>query len=70
MLQLEVAERLVPGELGAVALPVLLGQVERGLFPVIVADLRKRVGARVLRTATRYDREAEFGVLLPVPVRQ
>ncbi len=68
VLHLEVAERLVPGEQRAVALPIGVRQVERRLLPLLAADVRKGVRAVIAGPAARDDGEAKLGVLLPVPV--
>ena len=68
VLHLEIPEGLVPGKLRAVPLPVRLAQVERGLLPVLAADVREGVGGVISGPAARYHREAKLGVLLPVPV--
>jgi len=69
VLQLEIAERLVPLELGAVALPVAFAEIQRGLIPVLAPDVGKRISG-IVRTSARDHGEAEFRVLLPVPVRE
>src|ERR671934_137100 len=68
VLDLEIAEWLVPGELRPVALPVRVSQVECWLLPVLAADVREGVRGVIACPAARDDREAKLGVLLPIPV--
>src|SRR5438270_4596215 len=55
-------------ELRAVALPVFFREVQRGLVPALAAEIRLRIEAGALPHAARHEREAEAGVLLPIPV--
>src|SRR3954447_1194958 len=67
-LHLEVAERLVALEHGAVARPVFGGYVERRLVPALAAEVGRGLEAGALAHAARHEGEAEALVLLPVPV--
>src|SRR2546423_7175403 len=67
VLHFEIAERLVPGEERPVALPVRLGEVQRRLFPVLVADERERIGFTFFAAAAGDAGAAKLGGLLPVP---
>src|SRR4051812_8962660 len=55
-------------ELRAVPLPVLVGQVQRRLVPPLAPEIRLRIEAGALAHAARHEREAEAGVLLPIPI--
>src|SRR3989454_7773319 len=68
-LHLEIAERLVALELGAVPLPVSLGKVERRPVPALAAEVGARIPTGPFVDVARHEGEPELGVLLPVPVR-
>src|SRR5207302_8567624 len=68
-LDLEVAERLAALELAAVALPVGVSQVKRGLLPALAAQVGRGVERALVAYVARHEGEPELGVLLPVPVR-
>src|SRR6267143_1250658 len=66
---LQVAERLVRFQQGAVRRPVGLGHVERGQFPAGLSDDRLRQGSEAPVEIVGNHGEAEVLVLLPIPVR-
>src|SRR5207302_9517994 len=55
-------------ELGAVALPVGVSQVQRGLLPALAAQVGRDVEPAPVAYVARHEGEPELGVLLPVPV--
>src|SRR4029077_18683713 len=67
-LDLEVLERLVALDLGAVVVPVGLREGERGLVPAPSAEVQGEVDPRVLAEAARHVRETKLRVLDPEPV--
>src|SRR5207249_10817689 len=66
---LQVAERLMRFQQGAVRRPVGLGHVERGQFPAGLSDDRLREGSQASVEIVGNLGEAEVLVLLPIPVR-
>src|SRR6267154_733242 len=67
---LQVAERLMRFQQGAVRRPVGLGHVERGQFPAGLSDDRLRQGSETPVEIVGNHGEAEVLVLLPIPVRR
>src|SRR5262249_51047544 len=67
-LDLEVLERLVALDLGAVAVPIGLRKVERGLVPAPCAEVQGEVDPRVLAEAARHVSQTKLRVLDPEPV--
>src|SRR3954464_15265556 len=68
ILHFEIAERLMPGEDRAVALPVRVAQVEGVHIPGLATDERKRIGFAFLPAVAGDHGEAKLAVLLPVAV--
>src|SRR5205809_280827 len=66
---LQVAERLMRFQQGAVRRPVSLGHVERGQLPASLSDDRVRYGSEAPVEIVGNHGEAEVLVLLPIPVR-
>src|SRR5258708_30296512 len=67
-LDFEIEERFVPLQLGAVPLPVGLGEIQRRLLPALAADVKRRIDAGTLKEAARHRSDPELLVLFPVPV--
>ena len=67
-LDLEIAERLAPLELRAVAVPLRAVEVERGLVPARAAEIGRRIATGFLVEAVGDESEAVMLILLPVPV--